>query len=71
MIQILGDGFGTDAGVVRAWIGGVAAQIVSIQGRMLTIRVPPGAQTGPVRIWRAGPGGGTTVQSPAPFTIQP
>jgi hypothetical protein len=38
---------------------------------MLTIQLPPGAQTGPIRIWRVGPSGGTTVESSAPFAVVP
>jgi hypothetical protein len=70
MVQLLGDGFGTNPADIRVWIGAIEARVVSITGRMLTIQVPPTAQTAPLRIMRRpGPSGGASAQTPVPFTV--
>jgi hypothetical protein len=70
LVQILGDGWGTNPAEIQVMIGETRANVVSVEGRMLTVRVPDTAQTGPIRILRQGPTGGSSAQTPVPFTVQ-
>jgi hypothetical protein len=70
MVQLLGDGFGSNPADLQIWIGPLQCRIVSIDGRMLTIQLPPNALTAPIRIMRRGPGGVTSTQTPVPFNVQ-
>jgi hypothetical protein len=70
LVQLLGDGWGARAEDLQVWVGAAPAPIVSVDGRMLTIRVPDNAQTGTIRIMRRGPDGGASAQTPVPFTVR-
>lgn len=67
LIQILGDGWGSRPQDIRVWIGSVEAPVAGVRGRMLTVRVPNNAQTGPLRIVRRNVG---SAQTPVPFTVR-
>ena len=70
MVQVLGDNFGSNPADLQVWIGPAQCRVVSIQGRMVTIQLPPNAQSAPIRIMRRGPGGGSTTMTPVPFNVQ-
>ncbi|MFK7987830.1 MAG: IPT/TIG domain-containing protein [Sandaracinaceae bacterium] len=67
-VVIRGARFGTRAGLVRVRFGDRLADVRGVTDNTITVVVPDGATTGPLRVTVRLQG---TVTTPTPFTVQP
>src|SRR5882757_5170085 len=66
-LTIYGSGFSTTASGNQVWINGVLCTVVSSTANSITVIVPAGATSGPIKITVAG----NTVTSTANFSVVP